>query len=111
MSRFVALLQLLANLVRGALRSGLQAGQIILLRPGRVQSGFIWLDYADLGEGGASLLAALITLTPGTTAVAVDPKRRALRLHLLDIDQAEATTAEIRRDLIGPLQRLGGGKA
>ncbi len=52
--------------------------------------------------------AALVTLTPGTTAVAIDTQRRELLLHLLDLDQAEATIDEIRRDLAAPIARLTG---
>ncbi|MEO5343750.1 MAG: Na+/H+ antiporter subunit E [Gammaproteobacteria bacterium SHHR-1] len=111
MNQTMALSHLLFNLIRGALRSGLQAAAIILLRPKRVQPGFVWLDYGDLEPGPASLLAALVTLTPGSTALEIDPQQRRIRLHLLDIEQAEATRAEIQREVIQPLQRLIGGAA
>lgn len=109
MSRAQALLTLLFNLLRGALRSGWETASIILLRPRAVRSGLVPLHYGELGEGAASLLAALITLTPGTTAVAIDTRRRELLLHLLDADQAESVLAGIRRDLLTPLARLSGG--
>lgn len=109
MTRPIALLQLLFNLLRNAARSGWQAGRIILLRPRSVRSGVVAFDYGELSEGAASLLAALITLTPGTTAVAVDGEKRQLRLHLLDLDQANATLEEIHRELVIPLARLTGG--
>lgn len=108
MTRLIALLQLLFNLLRSAARSGWQAARIILLRPQAVRSGLVRFDYGELGEGSASLLAALITLTPGTTAVAIDSQKRELHLHLLDLEQADATLEEIRRDLIVPLARLTG---
>jgi multisubunit Na+/H+ antiporter MnhE subunit len=110
MTRLLALFEFLFNLIRNAARSGWQAGKIILLRPRSVQSGLVRCDYGELGEGPASLLAAVITLTPGTTAVEVDADKRELLLHLLDLEQAEATLEEIRRELIGPLTRLTGGR-
>ena len=109
MSRLIALLQLLSNLLHSAARSGWQAARIILLRPQAVRSGLVRFDYGDLSEGSASLLSALITLTPGTTAVDMDCQKRELHLHLLDLEQADATLEEIRSDLIDPLARLTGG--
>jgi len=111
MKRLFSLLRLLFNLVRSALASGWATARIILLRPNRTRSGLVRLDYGHLGDGTAGLLAALITLTPGTTAVEVDTERHELLLHLLDLDQAETTLVEIRRDLIEPLHRLTGGIA
>lgn len=109
MSRLGALLILIRNLLRGAILSGWQTARIILLRPRDVHSGLVCMEYGNLSAGGASLLAALITLTPGTTAVTIDTQRRELLLHLLDADQAESTLAEIRRDLVTPLTRWLGG--
>lgn len=108
MSRPMALLQLTINLLRGAALSGWQTARIILLRPTTVRPGMVRVHYGDLSEGGATLLAALVTLTPGTTAVAIDTERRELLLHLLDLDQEAATIDEIRRDLIAPIARLTG---
>lgn len=108
MSRPAAFLTLLFNLLRGALLSGWQTALIILFRPRGVRPGLACLAYGDLGEGAANLLAAIITLTPGTTVVAIDMQRRELLLHLLDADQAEMTLTGIRRDLITPLARLSG---
>ena len=108
MNRTKALLQLLINLLRGAALSGWQTARIILLHPTTVRPGLVRMSYGELGEWGATLLAALVTLTPGTTAAAIDTERRELLLHLLDLDQAEATLAEIRRDLVAPLVRLTG---
>lgn len=110
MTRLFALLQLLVNLLRDALRSGWQVGRIILLRPHSVRAGWTRLAYGELNATAVNLLAALITLLPGTTAVVIDTERRELLLHLLDLDQCEATLAEIRHGLIAPLARLTGDR-
>lgn len=49
--------------------------------------------FGPLGEGGAALLASLITLTPGTTVVDIDMVSRTLLVHLLD-GRDEAAVAE-----------------
>jgi len=110
MTRLLVLLRLLVNLARGALASGWATARIILLCPKTINAGLARLEYGDLDETAAGLLAALITLTPGTTAVEIDTGRHELLLHLLDLDRAEATLAEMRRDLIEPLRRLTGGR-
>jgi multicomponent K+:H+ antiporter subunit E len=109
MTRFLALLRLLVNLARDALASGWATARIILLCPKTTHAGLARLDYGDLDETAAGFLAAMITLTPGTTAVEIDTEHHVLLLHLLDLDRAEATLAEMRRDLIEPLRRFTGG--
>ncbi len=108
MMRLLALLRLLFNLARGALASAWATARIILLCPKTTNAGLARLQYGDLDETAAGFLAALVTLTPGTTAVEIDTERHELLLHLLDLDVAEATLAEMRRDLIEPLRRLTG---
>ena len=47
---------------------------------------------------GAALLGCLVTLTPGTTVIDIDMARHEMLLHLLDLSQAEATVASIRKE-------------
>lgn len=104
MNRLGILLLLLRNLVWEALRSGWSTALAIVFPRRRVHPGFARLGYGELEESGMALLALLVTLTPGTTCVAVDTERRELVLHLLDSRQAESTLADIRRDFLAPLQ-------
>ncbi len=108
MNRMLALMVLLVNLLRSIVRSGWQTGLVILMNPTRIRSGWTRLAYGELGEQAASLLAACITLSPGTTAVFIDTERRALLVHLLDLDHDEATLDAIRCDLLAPIARLTG---
>jgi len=110
MIRAAIVLKLLRNLMWEALRSGWSTALAILFPKQRVHPGFARLSYGDLGEGGVTWLALLVTLTPGTTCVAVDTAKGELLLHLLDVNQAEATLADIRRDFLGPLRALSGGQ-
>ncbi len=109
MKRGRAGLRLLASLLKELALSGWSTAGVILTRRGDVQPGFARLAYGDLGPGAASLLAMLVTLTPGTTSIEIDPERREILLHLLDGRQATATLASIERDFIAPLQELFGG--
>jgi multicomponent K+:H+ antiporter subunit E len=108
MSRGGAILRLLRNLAREGVRSGWSTALAILFPGRRVHPGFARLAYGELGEGGVVWLALLVTLTPGTTCVAVNEERHELLMHLLDVEQTEVTLADIRRDFLAPLQVLYG---
>jgi len=70
--------------------------------------GFARLPYGDLRESGVMLLAAMVTLTPGTSTVDIDSDRRELLLHLLDTDDVEATLESIRQEFMVPIRALFG---
>jgi multisubunit Na+/H+ antiporter MnhE subunit len=108
-SRALAIVLLLWNFLKGALSSGLITARIIVRRPGVTRPGFARLSYGNLSDRAANLLGALITLTPGTTAVDIDLERREILLHLLDLDQKEATLAAIEQDFLVPMRALVGG--
>ena len=110
MRRVLALLRLGFNFLREVVVSGWVTTRIILAGPRGLRPGYVRFAYGDLPPGAASLLAALVTLTPGTTVVDIDPQRREFLMHLLDLDQAEATLAGIRRDFLMPIRALAGGE-
>lgn len=111
MNRSRALLHLGFNFLRDMLASGWGTARIILFRRRTLHPGFATLAFDDLPDHAANLVAALITLTPGTTTVDIDLQRRTYRLHVLDLDQAERTLDGIRRDFIAPARILFGGRA
>lgn len=108
MNRGHALLHLLGNILKELALSGWATAGVILTRRGDIQPGFARLAYGDLGPGAASLLALLVTLTPGTTSIEIDPDRREILLHLLDGRQATAALASIEDDFVAPLRVLFG---
>ena len=64
------------------------------------------MRYGELSDTGAVLLGSLITLTPGTTTIDIDPARRTLLLHVLDGADPRATVADVRAAFEAPLRRL-----
>lgn len=71
-------------------------------------AGFVRFRYAPMSDQGAALLASMITLTPGTTAIDIDPETRIMTLHLLDLDGADDAIADVRRTFEPPLVILFG---
>ncbi len=97
MRRPAALVRLSLRFMAHCILSGIATARIILRRrPAR--AGLVRLRTAPMSETGAAVLAALVTLTPGSTVIDIDPERREMLLHLLDLDGADGTVAGIRRD-------------
>jgi multisubunit Na+/H+ antiporter MnhE subunit len=107
-TRAGALFLLVVRFLLDVVASGWVTSRVILRGPARLQPGFVRMRYGDLDETGAALLAALVTLTPGTTAVDLDPDRREILLHLLDVRWSAATVDSVRTHLERPLLALFG---
>lgn len=95
MKRLGVLLTLLGRMLVAVV----QAGAVTvwrILRPQRLAPGFVDYTFAPMGPTATTVLACLISLTPGTTAVDVDGVAGRMRLHLLDTRDPDAVLAEIR---------------
>lgn len=74
------------------------------------EPGFVRLEHAPLSPTGAVILGSLITLTPGTTLVAVELAQSTLVVHLLDRRGVADLVAASRR-FEAPLVVLFGEKS
>lgn len=108
MRRVIASIVLLLNFIKEVTVSGWMTAGIILAGQRGLHPGLVRMPYGDLDARAATLLAALITLTPGTTTIDIDLQRREFLLHLLDARQAEATLTGIRRNFLVPIHTLFG---
>jgi multisubunit Na+/H+ antiporter MnhE subunit len=107
LTRWCAALSLLVRFPLEVVLSGWATAWLILSGGPTRQPGLVRLTYAEgLSETGAVVLGLLITLTPGTTTLDLDPARRELLLHVLDSTQAEAALAAIRRHFELPVRAL-----
>ena len=91
--------------------SGLSTGWLIVSGGRRLKPGFARMSYGELNETGAVALGLLITLTPGTTTVDIDPARRELLMHLLDTQDVEGTFDAILQRFVRPIRVLFGETA
>ena len=82
---------LLGQIIVGAL----QVAWLALQPKIRLRPGFIAYPLTVTADAQISLLANLITLTPGTLSVDVSPDRRTLLIHALDIASAEQAIGAI----------------
>lgn len=106
MMRAATALMLLLRFLGQVIRCGLTTSWLIVRPATRPVSGLVRMHYHDLSDVGVTLLASMITLTPGTTAIDIDSERGQLLLHLLDMSDPAGTVARIRSQFERPLQRL-----
>ncbi|MDQ7858155.1 MAG: Na+/H+ antiporter subunit E [Armatimonadota bacterium] len=72
----------------------------------RVRSGIVRVPLDVTTDAAITMLAHGITLIPGTMTVDVAPDRSSLLVHVLDLEDPEATVAEIKRTLEAPIRRM-----
>lgn len=82
----------LKELVKSAWRVAL----VVLSPKLDLKPGIIAVPLTVTDDFEITLLANLVTLTPGTLSVDVSEDRRTLYVHCLDVPDAEATIADIR---------------
>lgn len=99
---------LLWRFLSAMLQSTWVTGKIILSNSHAPHRGFARLHYGDLNETGVMVLAAMITLTPGTSTLDIDRDRQELLLHVLDTSDIDVVLDNLRRDFLLPLQYLTG---
>lgn len=109
MKKLFALVLLVFNFIKSLLLSGWDTARVIV-RQKPVTGGLIRMNYGNLSPVAASVLGALVTLTPGTTAVEIDLERQEFVLHLLDLSQRDSALESIQTDFITPLAILMGGQ-
>jgi len=78
-------------------RSNIAVARIILLpKQKRLTSGFVTIPLALRNTNGMAVLACIITATPGTIWVHVDPDSGQLMIHVLDLIDEDAWIASIK---------------
>ncbi len=97
---------LLLRFIGQVLVSGFDTAWQILRPDKRPTPLFLRMSYGAMSPRGAAVLGSLITLTPGTTTLDIDPERKELLLHMLDGSDPAGAVAGIRRHFERPLLRL-----
>ncbi|HAI59415.1 MAG TPA: hypothetical protein DCM32_06005 [Xanthomonadaceae bacterium] len=106
MSRLLTAIGLLLRFIEQVLVSGFDTAWQILRPDKRPVPAYIRMGYGPMDTRGAAILGSMITLTPGTTTLDIDPERRELLLHMLDGSDPKGAIDGIRRHFEAPLLRL-----
>lgn len=99
MGKVTRSLRYLLRFLYEVVRANIQVAKIVLSPRLRIRPGIIAYPLEVKSDGGITLLANSITLTPGTLSVDVSPDKTKLYVHALNITDPRATEAEIRKHL------------
>ena len=108
MNRSSAIAILFWRFLSAMIVSAWMTSRTILMHSDAPDRGYARFAYGDLNEAGVMLLAALVTLTPGTSTIDIDTERHELLLHVLDTRDIETVLEELRRDFLLPIRSLFG---
>lgn len=107
MKLFYSLVFILIYL-REVVRSTLRLAALVLSPKLRINPRFVEVPLDLQGELPRFLYACLISMTPGSISVGIDPDRGILTVHLLDAPDPEAAIHEMKSVFEQPLIRIFG---
>jgi multicomponent K+:H+ antiporter subunit E len=97
------LIRLAGTVLIDILIANVAVAKLILGPMERIRPAFVRMPLRVKGNVSVSLLANIITLTPGTLSASLSPDRSELIIHGLQGDDPEAIIAEIRERYEQPL--------
>lgn len=101
--RPLSLLRLAATVLADIVIANIAVARLIAGPMARIQPAFIRMPLRLQGNVGVSLLANIITLTPGTVSASLSPDRSELIIHAFQGSDPEAIITEIRERYEQPL--------
>lgn len=105
-SRIYSIIKLLLIFMRELLLSNLHVLKLVLKPKLNIRPGIFSLETKLTNEWEITLLANLITLTPGTLVVDVSPDNQVLYIHAVDIEDAEEAIEDIRTSFEKVIQEV-----
>ncbi|HEY4554448.1 MAG TPA: Na+/H+ antiporter subunit E [Bacillaceae bacterium] len=94
--RVMAVIKLLFIFLRELLLSNLAVLKVVLNPKLDIRPGIFALETQLTAEWEVTLLANLITLTPGTLVVDISPDNKTLYIHAMDIEDVDVAAEDIR---------------
>ena len=88
--------------------ANVEVARLVLGPADRLHPVFIELPLEIEDPFVATILASIITLTPGTLSVDIDSEQRVLLVHALDVTDIPATIETIKRRYEAPLKEIFG---
>lgn len=86
--------------------ANLQVARLILNPRSQLRPAFIEIPVLLEDELALTMLASIISLTPGTVSADLSDDRRTLLLHCLNVPDEEALVAEIKQRYEAPLREV-----
>lgn len=102
-----AVLRLALTVMADTVQSNIAVARL-LLAPGRRRhpSGFVQIPLELRDANALAVLAIIVSIAPGTAWAELSVDRSMLMLHVLEVDDAEAIVAQIKRRYERPLMEI-----
>jgi multicomponent K+:H+ antiporter subunit E len=104
--RYAPLLRLLGVVLLDIVIANLRVARLILGPRARLRPAFFVVPVALRDPYPVTLLASIISLTPGTVSADLSADSRALLVHGLDVDDVPGTVSRIRARYERPLMEI-----
>ncbi|AGI23347.1 Na+/H+ antiporter subunit E [Pseudomonas sp. MT3] len=100
------LLRFLGLVLYDIVLANLQVARLVLGPRSRLQPGFVEIPLELTDDLAITILASVITLTPGTVSADLSDDRRTLLVHGLDVPDPQALAADIKARYEAPLKEV-----
>lgn len=98
--------KMIGVLIWDVIVSNVEVARLVLGPEPNITPGFIWLPLDIANIHGIATLTSFITLTPGTVSAALSDDRKYLLIHVLNLKDADAVIADIKRRYEVPLMEI-----
>ncbi|NJN06193.1 MAG: monovalent cation/H+ antiporter subunit E [Rhodobacteraceae bacterium] len=99
-------LRLLGVFLRDVVVANVEVARRILGPEAAIHSRFVWMPLTIESQQGKAVLAAMVTMTPGTLSVDITEDGHWLLVHAFNLDDEQALIAEIRQRYEAPLREI-----
>jgi multicomponent K+:H+ antiporter subunit E len=99
-------MRLMVVVVRDIIVSNIVVARLVLGPVARIRPGFVTVPLDVSHPYAVSLLASIITMTPGTVSADVSEARREILVHVLDLDDPDALVRDIKTRYEHPLKEI-----
>ncbi len=101
-------LELLLYFIKELIKANIQVAKAVFVSNNKLNPAIIEIPLVLKSDMGITLLANMITLTPGTLSLDVSKDRKKLYVHVLSTDNYQATIEEIQLGFESRLYRIYG---
>jgi len=88
------------------IRANFAVGRVVLGPLHAIQPAFVRVPLDIQGDFPITLLASVVSLTPGTVSAEIDAERRCLLVHALSVNDTEALVHEIKTRYEAPIKEI-----
>jgi len=104
--RPAAAVRLALVVLKDVITSNIDVARLILGRESSIRPAFVWLPLSITEPHGIVVLAAVITMTPGTLSAELSEDRKHLLLHAFNVDDQRALIDTIKARYEAPLMEI-----